>query len=124
MNNTVLALAVFDDGGGAALYAGGAFTSAGGVPVGRPARWNGVSWSSVGGGVSGVSPVVFVLATLDDGSGSSLYAGGQFNAAGGVPASRIARWDGASWSALGGGMTGTVVHALAVHDDGSGRALY
>src|SRR5262245_40900752 len=31
VDDTILALAVYDDGGGAALYAGGAFTMAGGV---------------------------------------------------------------------------------------------
>ena len=41
--------------------------------------------------------------------------------------SRIARWDGTNWSGLGSGMTAVFtpsVRALAVHDDGSGPALY
>ena len=33
-----------------------------------------------------------------------LIAGGSFDIAGGTPANRIARWDGAAWSALGSGM--------------------
>lgn len=42
-----------------------------------------------------------------------IVAGGDFTTAGGVPASRIARWDGASWSALGTGMNDSV-YALSV----------
>src|SRR5262249_1387788 len=53
----------------------------------------------------------------------ALYAGGGFITAGGTSAPHIARWDGASWSALGEG-TDNEVLALAVFDDGSGPALY
>jgi hypothetical protein len=37
---------------------------------------------------------------------------------------QIARWDGASWSALGSGTNGGSVFALSVFDDGGGPALY
>src|SRR5437879_6487121 len=40
--------------------------------------------------------------------GNDLYAGGNFTLAGGVSANGIARWDGASWSALGAGCKGGV----------------
>jgi len=43
---------------------------------------------------------VFALATM----GNNLYAGGSFTNMGGVPATRIAKWDGANWSALGTGV--------------------
>jgi hypothetical protein len=46
----VEALAVFHDGGGAALYAGGSFTTAGGIPAANIARWNGTTWSALGSG--------------------------------------------------------------------------
>ena len=49
-----------------------------------------------------------------------VYVGGQFTTAGGVAASRIARWDGSSWSALGTGMDNQAVYALAVDSDGGG----
>ena len=42
-------------------------------------------------------------------SGTDLYAGGQFNTAGGVPASNIAKWNGSAWSALGSGMDDQVL---------------
>jgi hypothetical protein len=62
----VRALAVFDDGSGAALYAGGNFKTFGGAPADDIARWNGVSWSAVGSGTSGT---VNALLVFDDGGG-------------------------------------------------------
>ena len=44
----VYALAVFDDGSGPLLYAGGNFGIAG-MPQTFVARWNGTAWSSLGG---------------------------------------------------------------------------
>ena len=60
--------------------------------------------------------------------GAALYVGGEFTRAdtrsgGGIAASRIARWNGQSWSALGSGLDGQA-DALAVFDDGAGPALY
>jgi trimeric autotransporter adhesin len=132
VNNRVRALAVFDEGspGAAALYVGGGFTTAGGVAANRIAKWDGDSWSALGTGMSGGSPPeVFALAVFDDGAGPALYAGGVFTAAGGVPANRIARWNGTSWSALGADAANGVnnrVLALAVFDEGSpgAAALY
>jgi hypothetical protein len=108
----VVALAV----SGTNLYAGGHFTSAGGVPANYIAKWDGTSWSALG---SGLNYSVFALAI----SGTNLYAGGEFTVAGGVAANYIARWDGSSWSALGSGMGGSgfagqvFVTALAASDN-------
>jgi trimeric autotransporter adhesin len=123
---TVHTLAAFDDGsgGGPALYAGGDFSTAGGAVAGNIARWDGSSWSSVGGGTDGP---VRALAVFDDGTGGgpALYAGGEFTHAGGVAANSIARWDGTAWSALGSGMSGSSgVLALAVYNDGTGPKLF
>jgi hypothetical protein len=122
-NGPVRALAVFDDGGGPALHAGGFFTTAGGVAAKRIARWNGSGWTALGGGTSGP---VLALAVFDDGSGPALYAGGDFKNAGGIAVNGIARWDGSSWTALAGGViqAEASVYALTVHDDGSGPALF
>ena len=124
----VYALAVFDDGTGPALYAGGVFTTAGGVTVNGVARWDGSAWSGLSGpSGTGVSDSVYALAVFDDGTGPALYAGGWFITAGGVTVNYIARWDGSTWSALSGPSgTGVDYHvyALAVFDDGSGPALY
>jgi trimeric autotransporter adhesin len=126
VNSTVFALAVYDDGTGPALYAGGGFTTAGGIAASRIAKWDGTDWSALGSPTNGVNGTVQALAVYDDGTGPALYAGGDFTTAGGIAASRIAKWNGTSWSALGSptnGVNGTV-HALAVYDDGTGPALY
>jgi hypothetical protein len=98
------------------LFAGGYFTTAGGVLANYIAQWNGNSWSALGSGMNGgVNGAVFALAV----SGNNLFAGGLFTTAGGVLATNIAQWNGSSWSALGSGMN-EVVFALAV----SGGTLY
>jgi hypothetical protein len=106
----VFALAV----SGSTLYAGGAFTTAGGSAATNIAQWNGSSWSALGSGTSRYG-YVFALAV----SGSTLYAGGEFTTAGGSAANYIAQWNGSSWSALGSGVN-SFVNALAV----SGSTLY
>jgi len=118
------------------LYAGGQITLAGGVPVNSLARWAEGEWHDVGGGLTqppGVFSYVFALGLFDeDGEGPqfpALFAGGSFEFAGGVPAEALARWDGASWSEVGGGIEApagrsATVNALAVYDDGRGPALY
>lgn len=121
MDHQVNAFAIFDDGAGPKLYAGGQFTTAGGVDAGGIARWDGAAWSPLGEGVWGS---VNALTVFDDGSGPALYAGGTFTLAGGNPAPRIAKWDGSTWSALSDGPSHGAVNALAVFDDGSGPALY
>jgi hypothetical protein len=100
------------------LYAGGFFTTAGGVSARYLAKWNGKAWSALGSGVNGA-----VEALACDNSGN-LYAGGLFTTAGGVSARYVAKWDGSAWSALGSGMSGgdangPSVDALAF--DNSGR---
>lgn len=60
-------------------------------------------WLATFGGRQGIEGVnVSALAAFDDGSGEALYAGGLFHVAGGTLTLNIARWDGTTWSALGG----------------------
>ncbi len=108
MNGSVYALAV----SGTNLYAGGYFTTAGGVPANDIAKWDGTDWWPLG---SGMDNGVLAVAV----SGTDLYAGGYFTRAGGVPANYIAKWNGTAWSALGAGVD-NVIRALAV----SGTNLY
>ena len=61
------------------------------------ARWDGLEWSALSGpsgiGTSGGSyPWVYSLGSFDHGSGPTLFAGGQFYAAGGVLSNNIAAW--------------------------------
>ena len=122
----VMSMQVWNDGNGPALYIGGRFLNVAGVPASRIAKWNGTTWSDVGGGVTGTSvgTAVYAMQPWDDGSGPSLFVAGQaFTAAGGVPVSRIARWDGAQWHDVGGGANNTIWD-LKVFNDGSGEALY
>jgi hypothetical protein len=121
LDGLVRAQAIFDDGSGPALYAGGDFTTAGGVTVNHVAKWDGSRWAPLGSGVNLYR--VNALTVHDDGSGAALYAGGYFTSAGGVAANYVARWDGSSWSAVGSGVN-SIVHALAVFDDGNGPLLY
>lgn len=118
IDGNVFALGSFDGG----LYAGGDFANAGGSPASRIAVWQFGVWSEVGGGVS--NGAVRCFAVFDDGNGPALFVGGQFNIAGGVSVSRIARWDGSAWSDVGGGVSGAIVSAMAVFDDGGGPDLY
>ncbi len=109
------ALAVFDDGSGAKLYAGGYFLYAGSVSVPGLARWDGASWQ-------GVDPPAGIgswtaLTVFDAGTGPALFAAGS-----NATTSVVARYDGASWSIVGNA-NGKVL-SLAVFDDGAGRALY
>src|SRR5690606_11664351 len=91
---SVKSLAIFDDGSGPALYAGGAFWLAGEISgtIGI-ARWDGREWSALGTGLYNEDPGFThngsAMAAYDDGSGPALYVGGHFTHAGGLPARSI-----------------------------------
>lgn len=83
------------------LYAGGRFTSAGGIAVNGLAKWDGSSWSDVGPGfVSDFFGVA--IHEIDhvnfDRSRNLLYVCGHDEAWEHV---FCGRWDGSSWSSLG-----------------------
>jgi hypothetical protein len=127
LDGQVLASAVFDDGTGPALYIGGTFRNYLGAPLASIAKWDGQTFQSVGGGLSNT---VYALTVWDaDGPGPNppaLYAGGGFTSAanGTIPTSRIARWNGQTWSALPDAFSGSAtVRALCAHNDGTGEKL-
>ena len=83
---------------GSDMYAGGYFTNAGGVAANSIAKWNGSSWSALGSGMSGGdidgpvgTEVPYVYALAVSGTGSDLYAGGDFTTAGGKVSVGMAR---------------------------------
>ena len=85
------------------VFVGGGFTSVGGVSANNVARFNTLTntWSTLGTGSSnGVNNVVAALAVV----GNEVYVGGEFTAAGGVSANRVARFNTTTnvWSALTG----------------------
>jgi hypothetical protein len=85
------------------LYVGGSFDHAGGLVANSLARWDGAAWHSVGTTASGVSfgtakGIVNALAS----NGSTVFIGGAFDQAGGIPANAVARWDGSAFTSLGG----------------------
>lgn len=86
-----------------------------GAPVFRTAGPGDQHWRD-GFGVPGIAGTVSALAIAPKGA---VYAGGEFGAAGLIPANCVAEWDGSTWSALGAGTDGRV-SALAV----SGTDLY
>ncbi|MEM7582377.1 MAG: hypothetical protein AAF560_03275, partial [Acidobacteriota bacterium] len=119
---SVLALAVYDDGGGPALFVGGEFDLADGSPISSNiAKWDGTSWSPVG---TGTDDLVEALEVYDDGGGEDLYLGGEFDFASGVLSPYITRWDGTAFSVVGSMATDGDVETLGLFDDGTGEKLY
>jgi hypothetical protein len=87
---------------GDSLYLGGYFKKFSPPPGEADVFYNLIRWNgSITEGIT-VDGSIDALAVR----GSLLYAGGQFSAIDGVAANNIARWDGATWQALGGGVTG------------------
>ena len=84
MNNSVYALA-WD---GTNLYAGGQFTTVGGVAAKYITKWNGTAWSPLGSGLNDVDSGALAIA----GGGTNLYVGGSFSIAGGKVSNCIGSW--------------------------------
>jgi hypothetical protein len=97
------------------VYAGGAFSSAGGIAATNIAKWDGTTWSALGNGVrysnSGGSENGAVRSVAI--AQGDLYVGGSFKLAGSQGATNIAKWDGSNWSSLGRGASGTVQALVA-----------
>lgn len=95
----VRAYAMFDDGTGPAMYAGGTFTRAGGMRVVGVAKWTGTGWVQVGGDFDGD---VNALCVFDDGLGGGprLWAGGRFQNVGAVSTGSVARLSGSAWTGI------------------------
>jgi len=108
---------------GGDLIVGGRFSFVGGGtsnPAESVARWTpGTGWAPLGVGLdNGSAANVYALAEY----GGSIFAGGDFDYSGSQSMLHVARWDGAEWRALSGGIGGseghTAVHALLPYGDG------
>ncbi|MEO5642511.1 MAG: T9SS type A sorting domain-containing protein [Bacteroidia bacterium] len=88
------------------LYVAGDFVSVNNLSVNRIAKWNGTSWSNVGGGVQGSITKIYSMVVYH----GQVYIGGDFTVAGpsNISTRYIARWNGSQWSSVGGGMSYTV----------------
>jgi hypothetical protein len=118
---------VYNDGTGEALYAVGRFNSLNNVPgTSMVARWNGQTWSSVGGGLITTSQLFGLEAAtvFDDGTGPALYVAGYAFTGSGLPACNVARWNGTSWTALGAQIGTGRITSIVGFDEGDGPTLY
>lgn len=105
---TVFAVETLNDG---TVYAGGSFTTIGGVTVNGIGEWDGTAWNDMAGGASGT------VSALGVASDDTLFAGGAFTTIGGESISRIAKWNGSAWLSLGTGVNSNV-QAIAIAPDG------
>jgi hypothetical protein len=134
----VCSVAGFDDGrgDGVAIYAGGSFATAGGVPARNLARFDGASWTGIH--ADGAIPTVLALEPVDlpTTSGRALVVGGDFDSIAGVPAQRIGileacdeigdtycLGDGSSAACPCGNASATIERAGCVNSAGTGAAL-
>ena len=99
------------------LYAGGTFTSAGGVTLCNIAKWDGSTWTPVGSGVGANGMVRDMVAHPSDGS---ISIGGDFTSVDGLSSPYVAKWTGSAWTAY----TGLDGSAYAVGYNGDGSYLY
>ena len=113
----VRTIAVFDDGRGPALYAGGNGLTVNGVPT-PLARWDGTDWSAVPGMPQADTTVLTAMTVHDDGRGPALYVGG-FSSPSFTFPPVVSRFDGVGWSVVATPFNSSI-HALASFDDGSG----
>lgn len=122
VESTVNGVAVAMDG---VYVVGFPITTAGEVGANNIARWNIAtnSWSAVVGNRANHNYASRLVRAITV-SGTEVYAGGDFRAAGGVIVNHVGKWNGSGWSALGSGVSGGaitanygVVDAIAVRGD-------
>lgn len=99
-----------------ALYVTGTFR--GGI-----AKFADTAWQIVGSGLSiktpaGTTPRALEVRSILADANENLYVAGAFDLANLVPVQNVAKWNGAAWESLGGGLTGTIQRLV---QDGSGK---
>lgn len=96
------------------LYAGGQFTTAGGIPANNIAFWDGLNWNCIGSNSTfkGIGKFIQAIAFYNN----DLIVAGRFDSIDNIAVHNIARWDGVNWQAMGEGFQqpGAVVFALEI----------
>lgn len=100
----VFSLAMFDDGTGPALWAGGtmwkiATPNESYIEVNGLAKWDGTSWHAMT--APHFSGFVYSMLTYDDGSGPTLYIGGTISLENDTPIAALAKWTGSAFTTVG-----------------------
>jgi hypothetical protein len=93
------------------LYVGGFFDSTSGIQTNHIAKWDGVSWDSLGSGINGT--LVRCIKEFQGG----IYACGVFSSAGGISANNIAKWNGTYWEPLQGGVDNQVMSMIVYNNE-------
>ena len=103
------------------LYVGGLFTNLDGVGVMMTniGMWDGSAWHALGNGLGAANSAYVRAVVASQGLAKAVYAGGNFTNSGPQAATNLAVWNGSTWTAVGGGVNGTV-YGLAL----SGGTLY
>ncbi|MCC6660238.1 MAG: hypothetical protein IT437_05060 [Phycisphaerales bacterium] len=83
-------------------------------------RWDTDHWTEIGD----FDNLVTDYKVFDDGSGPSLHVIGTFGTVNGRWLPHMARWDGAAWQPVGGGVELASARAMCVYDDGTEPGLY
>jgi len=102
-DNTIECLAVDANGD---LIVGGVFSLIGGVVAQSIAKFDGTTWTALGGGVTPLPLSGFAVKLIATRSNGDVIIAGSFSQVGGVPALTMARWNGTTWSAMGPAMFG------------------
>lgn len=100
-NRLIRSAAQLDNGD---IIVGGDFLFAGGLPTGAVARWSNGSWSALA-----TTNVPFNVSKVRALPGNQMLLGGPFSAIARVgPMGGIAKFDGATWSTLGSGVSSSI----------------
>ena len=113
INGSVAAIAIDTENN---VYVGGIFDTLEGNSVRNIVQWDGSNWNALVDSNNGLAGTNNEIRSLAFDSEGILYAGGNFDEAGGNMANRIATWDGGNWSSLGDGTSG-FVEAIATTEN-------
>jgi hypothetical protein len=105
------------------VFAGGSFTVAGGTIARSVAQWSNGSWGTLTGGTLIYTlGLTFGASALYQSPAGTLFVGGDFDAAAGTTANRIAQWTPGGWGTLAHGSalasTGLTVYDIVGRPEG------